>query len=153
MSFLSKLWDHIKTLFGALPQELKIAIHIGVIVVENIKAVIDSPVADILTAIIPGNIDDKVKEWLRAQLPTILKELKLADSCGSLTDPNEITACALKTLGSVAGDVKSGFFHNLSILIAQVAADGKLTWQDGVYILQWYYDHRDNPEVAVKLAT
>jgi hypothetical protein len=27
------------------------------------------------------------------------------------------------------------------VLVAQVAADGKLTWSDGVYLLQWYYDH------------
>jgi hypothetical protein len=39
------------------------------------------------------------------------------------------------------GDIKSAFLHNLSILVAQVAADGKLSWGDGVYILEWYYQH------------
>ncbi len=140
-SFLSKIWHSIKSLFESIPAELKTAIHIGVLVTEAVKTFVDSPEADILTAIIPGNIDDKIKDWLRTKLPAILTELKLADSCGSLTDPAEITACAVKVLQGLDGDIKSAFLHNLSILVAQVAADGKLTWSDGVYILEWYYQH------------
>lgn len=141
-SFLSKIWASIKSLFDGLPNEFKIAIQIGVTVVENIKKVVDSPVADIITALIPGDVDDKIKDLLRAKLPIILTELKLADNCTGLTDSNEITLCAIKVLQSLDGDVKSAFLHNLSILIAQVAADGKLSWNDGVYILEWYYHNQ-----------
>lgn len=140
-SFLTKIWNQIKALFDGIPAELKTAIHIGVTVTENIKTFVDSPAADVLTAIIPGDIDDEVKSWLRAKLPTILTELKLADSCGTLTDPSEITACAVKVLQGLDGDIKSAFLHNLSILVAGVASDGKLSWSDGVYILEWYYQH------------
>lgn len=141
-SFLKRLWQQIKELFEAIPEDLKSAIHIGVVVTEAIKTFVDSPAADILTAIIPGDIDDKVKDLLRAKLPEILTELKLADSCGQLTDPAAITACAVKTLQQLDGDIKSAFLHNISILVAQVAADGKLSWSDGVYILEWYYQHQ-----------
>ena len=140
-SFLTKIWNQIKELFNGIPTELKSAIHIGVLVTENIKNFVDSPAADILTAIIPGDIDDEVKNLLRAKLPAILTELKLADNCGSLTDPAEITACAVKVLQGLDGDVQNSFLHSISIMIAQVAADGKLTWSDGVYILEWYYQH------------
>lgn len=140
-SFLTKIWNQIKALFEGIPSELKTAIHIGIEVTENLKTIVDSPAADILTAIIPGNIDDEVKSWLRAKLPTILTELKLADSCGQLTGPAEITKCAVQVLQGLDGDVKSAFLHNLSIFVAQVAADGKLSWSDGVYILEWYYQH------------
>ncbi|HWD89926.1 MAG TPA: hypothetical protein VG367_17460 [Mucilaginibacter sp.] len=140
-SFLSKIWGEIKALFDGIPSELKTAIHIGVLVTENIKNFVDSPTADVLTAIIPGDIDDEIKNWLRAKLPEILTELKLADSCSQLTDPSAITACAVKVLQSLDADVQSPFFHSLSVLVAEVAADGKLTWSDGVYLLQWYYEH------------
>ena len=36
-SLLTKIWDEIKSLFEGIPAELKTAIHIGVIVTENIK--------------------------------------------------------------------------------------------------------------------
>jgi hypothetical protein len=140
-SYLSKIWGEVKALFDGIPAELKTAIHIGVLVTENIKNFVDSPAADILTAIIPGDIDDEIKNWLRAKLPAILTELKLADSYSALTDPGQITTCAVKVLQGLDGDIKSAFLHNLSILISQVAADGKLTWSDGVYILEWYYTH------------
>lgn len=140
-SFLSKIWAHIKKVFEGLPSELKSAIHIGVVVTDNIKNFIESPGADILTAIIPGEVDDDIKVWLRAKLPSILVELKLADSCSGLTDPADITTCAVKVLQGLTGDIKSAFLHNLSILVAQVAADGKLSWSDGVVILQWYYQN------------
>ena len=142
-TFLTKIWAGIKNLFDGFPSELKIAVYIGVIVTEAIKAFVDSPEADVLTAIIPGSIDDDIKNLLRAKLPTILTELKLADSCSSLTDPAQITACAIKVLQGLDGDIKSAFLHNISILVAQVAADGKLTWSDGVYILEWYYQNVD----------
>src|SRR6201985_2554549 len=130
-SFLSKLWADIKNLFDGIPSELKTAIHIGVVVTEGLKTFVDSPAADILTAIIPGDIDDDLKDLLRAKLPQILTELKLADSCSGLTDPSQITSCALKVLQGLDGDIKSAFLHSLSVLVAQVAADGKLTWSDG----------------------
>ena len=140
-TFISKIWAEIKALFDGIPSELKTAINIGVVITENIKNFVDSPVVDVLTAIIPGDIDDQIKDWLRAKLPVILAQLKLADSCSGLTDPSEITKCAIVVLQGLDGDIKSAFLHNLSILIAEVAADGKLTWSDGVTILEWYYQN------------
>jgi hypothetical protein len=140
-SFISKIWAEVKSLFSTMPEELKTAIHIGVEVTEAIKVFVDSPAADILTAIIPGDADDEIKDWLRAKLPEILTELKLADSCSGLTDPSQITACAIKVLQGLDGDISNAFLHSLSILVAQVAADGKLSWSDGVYLLEWYYQN------------
>ncbi|HJP62033.1 MAG TPA: hypothetical protein VJ844_01240 [Mucilaginibacter sp.] len=147
-SFLSKIWGEIKKLFDGIPAELKTAIHIGVEVTQNIKKFADSPATDVLTAIIPGDIDDKIKEVLRAKLPVILTELKLADTCAGLTNPADITSCAIKVLQGIEGDTQSAFLHNLSILVAGVAADGKLSWSDGVYLLEWYYKHEYKPALA-----
>lgn len=141
-SFLTKLWGTIKSLFNSFPDKLKAAVNIGIIITENIKAIIESPVTDILTAIIPGEIDDKIKQALRAGIPIILTDLKLVGRCNDLTDPQEITKCAVETLKTLDGDIKNAFLHNLSVLIAQVAADGKLSWSDGVCILEWYYQNK-----------
>jgi hypothetical protein len=141
-NFFQKIWDGIKHVFDGLPNDLKKAVHIGVLVTENIKKFTDSGTADVLTALIPTEVDDTIKNKLREFLPKILSELKLADKCGALTDPNEITKCAIETLQQIEGDFKSAFLHDLSILVAQVASDGKLDWKDGVSILQWYYTHK-----------
>lgn len=138
-TFIDKIWTQVENLFWNIPSEMKTAIHIGVVVTENIKKFVDSPAADVLTVLIPGDIDDEIKNWLRAKLPAVLTELRLAGSCSGLADPQQITACAIKVLQGLDGDVKSSFLHNLSIFVAQVASGGKLTWADGVSILEWYY--------------
>jgi len=140
-SFITQIWNEIKSLFENFPDDMKAAVHIGVLLTENIKKFVDSPAADVLTAIIPGDLDDDIKNLLRAKLPEILTELKLADNCSGITDPQQITVCAIKVLQGLGGDLKSSFLHSLSIFIAQVAAKGTLSWSNGVSILEWYYQN------------
>jgi ADP-dependent phosphofructokinase/glucokinase len=143
LKFIKNLIEKIKVLFGALPAELKVAIALGATIVENIKKVIDSPVVDVLTAIIPGGTDDAIVAAIRAALPNILQSLHLADAEMDANDPEAIIQTAIQCLSEVTdGDVKNAILHSLSIMLAQVAADGKLTWSDGVYLLEWYYQNK-----------
>jgi len=66
-SFVSKLWKKV-------PNDLQDKVTIGVRVVELLKSCIDSPIADVITYIIPGELDDKIKDHLRAVLPVILEK-------------------------------------------------------------------------------
>ncbi|MEB0262669.1 MULTISPECIES: hypothetical protein [unclassified Mucilaginibacter] len=144
-SFLTKIWGTIQSLFNSIPSEIQSAVHIAVMLTENIKKFIDSPIADVLTAIIPGDIDDKIKQSLRSGLPVILSNLKLADECGNLSDPEEITKCAINTLQKLDGGLKSVYLHALSVLLTQITADGKLSWSDGVCVVEWYYKNKFKP--------
>lgn len=75
ISVFAENWQSfVQKLFKKIPDELKEKISIGILIVENIKKFIDSPVADILTAIIPGDLDDKIKDHLRLILPLILEK-------------------------------------------------------------------------------
>lgn len=143
---VQRIWGGIKKAFQKLSPQLKAAIAIGVTVVDNIKKFTDSELADVLTAIIPGDIDDKIKDKLRELLPKIVVEMKLAEQCSGLTDPNEIMACAIKTLQQIGGDwiadgARKNFYDSLATLIAQVAADGKLDWDDSKLIAKWFNDN------------
>lgn len=138
-SFLTKIWGELKSLFVNFPAKLKVAVAAGVVITENLKTFVDSPVADVLTAIIPGTLDDSIKTLLRQKLPGILTDLKLVDVTLGLTDPDAITANAIKVLQDMDPSVSSAFLHSISVLVAQVAADGKLSWGDAVYIQEWYY--------------
>ena len=141
-TFLQKILDQIKSLFNNMPNEIAIALKIGITITENIKNFVDSPIADVLTIIIPGDIDDMVRSKLRLSLPVVLTELKLVESSLNLTQQNAITSAAIETIKTMDKTIKSGVLHQLSILITQVAADGKLSWSDGVYLSQWYYENK-----------
>lgn len=141
-TLLAKIGSVFSNIFKSLKPNLKNAVHWGVVITEKLKEIIESPTADILTAIIPGNLDDKIKKKLREKIPNILIQLKMVEAAADKTDPDEIMEAALKIIQQLDGDYKSAFLHNFSILTAQVAADGKLDWSDAVYLLQWYYDNK-----------
>lgn len=150
-TFLEKLLKAIARLFSKLPADTKAALNIGVLVVENLKAVIESGAVDILTALIPGAADDLVKEWLRAELPNILIKMRLVDAALGLTDPEAIAKAAVDTFRSV-GAISDKDAHDLSIMAAMVAADGKLTWSDGVHLMEYYYQKKYKPEQVKQAA-
>lgn len=145
ITFIAGLWAAISKLWKKLPAELKAAVHVGISLVENIKAFIDSPVADILTAIIPGDLDDQLKIKLRRLLPIWLQAMRLADATLDVTDPQAIMQTALQSIRELDPLMTAGVYHQLSILIAQVAADGKLNWSDGVVVLEWVYNNQYKP--------
>ncbi|OKS84834.1 hypothetical protein [Mucilaginibacter polytrichastri] len=144
-SFLSKIWAEVKDLFSKLPSEVKLAASVAVTITDNIKKFVDSPAADILTAIIPGDLDDKIKAWLHLQLPNILTGLRLVEALSTSKDSNEITSAAIKIVQAMDGDIQSAFLHDLGVLIAQEVAKAQnetLSWSDGIYIIEWYYQHK-----------
>ncbi|RYU90970.1 hypothetical protein EWM62_10095 [Mucilaginibacter terrigena] len=145
-SFLTKIWGTIQSLFNSIPSEIQSAVHIAVTLTENVKRFVDSPIADVLTTIIPGDIYDKIKQSLRSGLPVILSNLKLADQCGTLSDPEEITKCAIQTLQKFDGALKNVYLHTLSLLLTQITADGKLSWSDGICVVEWYYKNKFKPK-------
>lgn len=143
-TFLVKIWLSIENFFSGIMPELKTAVHVGVQVTEAIKTFdTNNPeAADILTALIPGSLDDTIKAKIREELPKVVVELKLVDATLGLTDPNAIMLAAVRFIQQLDGDYSNAFLHDISIIVSKVAADGKLTWSDAVYLLQWYYDHK-----------
>ncbi len=140
VAFVSKL-------FRNLPALLKNSVPIGITITNAIKNFDDKnpEAADILTAIIPGDLDDKIKVLLRANLPKVVVELRLVDATLGLTDPNEIVVAASKVLQTIKSDysVREGFLNNLAIVISQIASDGKLDWNDAAYLIKYYFDHEN----------
>lgn len=145
-SFLHDIGQFFGRLFKHLPEDLKKAVAIGVEITNKIKEFDTSHpgLVDIITQIIPSHWDDDLKNKFREYLPKVLTELKLVDASLGLTDPNEIVAAAIKALQAIDSDfaIKSATLNSLSIIAAQIASDNKLDWDDAVYLLKWYYDHK-----------
>ncbi|WPU96504.1 hypothetical protein SNE25_13350 [Mucilaginibacter sabulilitoris] len=64
-TFLKRIWHKIENVFAGLPNEIKVALHIGILITENIKTFVDSSAADLLTMLILGDLDDIMKEKLK----------------------------------------------------------------------------------------
>ncbi len=111
----------------------------SVILVENLKMVIDSPAIDLLTEIIPGHIDNYIAAKMRRYLPIILQQLKICEKCASLTDPNEIIKCALAALKEYDKKSQYVYLQGIATKMADALADGKLSWFEIVSMVEYTY--------------
>ena len=136
MKFLKKLWEQIKALYLSLRPDTKHAIIVSIEVTTKLNNFVQSGTADILTAIIPGTLDDRMKDKLRIILPEVLKALHLA---GYVSDhPQEIVSEAIERLKKMEGDAKSGMLHIIASMITRKLT--KIKWSDTVAVVEYRYN-------------
>lgn len=145
---MKNLLNKIKTFFlwliGSAKKGLEKYARIGIIVTNAIKKFDDKNplVADLITSLIPGDLDDRIKAKIRKELPKVVIQLGLVNAAAGLTDPDEILVAASDFLQTIKSDyaIREGHLNNLAIVIAQIASDGKLTWDDAVYLVKQIFD-------------
>ena len=119
MSFITKFFSFIKGLISKVSPEVKSVVEIGIRLVENIKKYSDSGVVDVLTAIIPGDVDDKVVAAIRGYLPKLLASLQGIEA--ALDDK------AMKEyfdrINSLEDDAKAILTHGIASAVNRVLSD------------------------------
>lgn len=66
--FFRRIVQFIKTLFTNVDEWIHEHIQPSIETVQRIKGLMDNPAWDVLTAVIPGDLDDKIKEKIRTSL-------------------------------------------------------------------------------------
>jgi hypothetical protein len=148
--WLQGIWIGISKMFHRLENDVQKLIPIAIAVVQNVKTIVDGPIADVITHLIPGELDDAIKEKLRQILPVVLLKLQLVASINNIADENEKFQAILKAINLSPDAAKNIFYHGLASLILQELADGKFTWSDATAVAEYYYVHEmDKPSVTV----
>ena len=112
--FKSNWQSFAKKLFNKVPDDVKEKISIGIRVVELFKKFVDSPTADLVTAIIPGDLDDKIKEQLR----------KFLSSWDSLENYDMTFDVHKLSLATTINQELTGFDFDQTVLTTQVVYKG-----------------------------
>lgn len=107
-SFVAKLWKKV-------PDDLQDKVSIGVLVVQKIKDFVNSPTADFITAIIPGNVDDKIQDYLKVLLPKILAEY------GDITQLEKVSGKLAHNIATDINQELTGLSYGQSALTTEVA--------------------------------
>lgn len=112
--WIKKIWKR------SVPDEIKPEVTLIVEIVERIKTFVDSRAIEFITAVIPGDKDDKAVAWLRNLLRDITFEYGLDDTPpaeykrGDLqTIATELTARYLDMPYGQAAITVEGGFQNL----------------------------------------
>lgn len=101
-------------------------IDIALKITTGLKQVLSSPEADILTAIIPGDADDKLKLKLENALSEAIDVLSIVDSCRQLTDTNSKLQCFVTQLQQKDPQLQGAILQKLAAFIAGRLDDQKL---------------------------
>jgi hypothetical protein len=138
---LQSIGRTIAKLFGTLDETTKILVRVSKEVVNNMKLIDETHVGDILTALIPGNVDDKIYAKLKDLIPKALDAIALAEEFANIADPNEKMRAILLKINSSTSEGKKIFYTGLAALFLELTADGDLSWADSGKLTGYYYEN------------
>lgn len=147
--WLAGIWKGITKIWDKAESSVKKLAPAAIAVVQNVKKFIESPVADVITALIPGDIDEKLREKLRQHLPELIIKMQLVEAVAGIEDSNEQLKTIFEKLKLSSNDAQNVFYHGLASLILEKLSDGKLSWSDATIISEYYYQHVHKPSITI----
>lgn len=121
--------------------------HTASEVVENINKFVASDTADIITAVIPGNIDDTIKNLIREWLPKLIVQLHTAEDYTSLSG-DAIVQKFVASLPGLTDEQRTFILHNLASLLSVKASGGELKLPDVYATIQGMYESIVKPKLV-----
>jgi hypothetical protein len=87
-NLFSKIKNFVINFFTKADKTTKKFISIGIKIVDAIKKFVDSDIADVITALIPGDLDNSLQLFLQKVTPSILINLRKWESIVGTEDEN-----------------------------------------------------------------
>jgi hypothetical protein len=119
MAFCSGIRKKLKTFLGKVSEKVFDYADISLKVTSSIQKLINSPVADVLTAIIPGELDNVIKAQISNALSFAISDLNILIKCSEKATLNERWACVITELGKMHPNVQDSFLMKLAALITK----------------------------------
>ena len=134
MTIIGKLLKKIKSIFLQITGEAKILIPEAIKIVTNIKNFVDSPGCDLLTAIIPSELDNTIQDILKKYLPELLKALNTSETIANMTDTNEQLKAIVNQIQLSPNDAKDILLHGMAAKLISVISG--IDWNTSASITQ-----------------
>ncbi len=122
----TKLRAPIKAALSQFDQYVDAHIDTALHVTTAIKNILASPVADILTAIIPGTLDDTIRTKLVAALDKAIEALTIADNCKQCTTIEDKLQCFIQQIRQRDPQLQDALLQKLASLLAGQLDGGRL---------------------------
>lgn len=117
-------------------------------IVNNVRSAVASPLAILITDLIPTTIDDNIRVALVRGLPVLIAGLMFARQ--ALEKPEEGT-----NINDLLDKVKfsdkpdqDALWHTLASRLLIILSDGKVTWSEAVQVLEYYYKNGYGKPIA-----
>jgi hypothetical protein len=116
--FCIKIRQRIKRVLQEADEYLDNHVEMALKVTMKLKQLLASPGADLITALIPGTLDDLVKQRLIKALEEVICLLTIADECKEHKDVSERVTCFAKQLQAHAPELRDALLLKMASLLA-----------------------------------
>ena len=130
--FCTKMKSELRQILKQFDQYVDAHVDTALHITAALKSILASPAADIITAIIPGDLDDAIRKQLLAALDKAITALAIADTCKLYMTTEEKLKCFVQQLQQRDPQLQDALLQKLASLLT-----GAL---DGQRLRQYLYD-------------
>jgi hypothetical protein len=138
---LKNFFQNIGDFFARIPHEVREAVSRSLTISSAIKKLIDNPVVDVITAIIPGDWDDELKTLIRNKLAELMPYLLIVDTCKDKPTLEEMLVCWIEQVKNQPKDIQDALLHKLAALLTAYQHDKKYQQSFYDFATQLQYTH------------
>jgi len=124
--FCTKANSEIKTALKQFDQYVSAHIDTALQITTALKNLLASPVADVITAIIPGTADDVLRTELLLALNKAVEALSIVDNCKQFTDLNDKFKCFIDQIRQRDPQLQDAILLKLASLLGAQFDGNKL---------------------------
>lgn len=140
---MKKLWNLLReqwrNLFHTIPNKIREYASKSLEVTTALKNMLNSPVLDIVTALIPGTWDDAIRSAMVAALEKSLPYLQVVDKCKDAATLEEMVLCWLTEVRKMPQHVQNALLMKLAALLTAILDNNDLRQSHYDYYLQLLY--------------
>ena len=114
----STIKSQVRTLLREFDSYIDAHIDTALQITTELRAILVSPVADILTAIIPGDIDNEIRQQLITALGKAIEALTIADNCKQYTEVDAMLNCFVQQLQQRDPEFRDAVLQKMASLLA-----------------------------------
>jgi hypothetical protein len=115
--FCTTIKGKLKSLLRQFDNYVDTHIDRALAVTTGLKNMLSSPVADIITAVIPGDLDSVIRRQLIAALSKAVEALLIAENCRHYADLNDKLSCFIEQLKLRDPLLQDALLHKLASLL------------------------------------
>ena len=116
--FCPKINKQVKSALQQFDSYVDAHVDVALKVSIAIKNLLNSPVADIVTAIIPGELDNTIRVKLVSALDKVVEALTIVDTCKQYTNLNDKLKCFITQLQQRDPQLQDAVLQKLASLLA-----------------------------------
>lgn len=122
--FFKKIFVFIAGLFTNLNEWIYDHVQPSIETLQRIKAAVDNPLVDALVAVIPGDLDDKIRDWVSKNLTKAINVLHISEEILSQPTLELQLAALIAYIRSLSPSMRKGVYLRLASELA-IASGGK----------------------------